>query len=282
MAYALLVVAWFGASPPGAGPDEYAYSLKADAAGRGVLVGEPVAVAELAADPQLRLGLATVPRLDQITRAVVLPADLVYPPVPCFAFQPGVSATCARSEPRLPGTQPVRVLAYMQAYPPFLFVTPGLLTRLAGDRESALWLARAAATAVVMVLLALAIVAASYRRHGVIALMGVALALTPVALSTAGVLGSSGAEIAAAIVVVVCALRLADGERAPSWLWLVLGAAGVVLALSRTLGPVWLALDAGLWLGLAGGRAIARIVRGSGPVAVAAVGAVVAAAVVSV
>ena len=78
-----------------------------------------------------------------------------------------------------------------------------------------------------------------------VSLTGMVVAVTPMAVFLAATLNPSGLEIMSALAFVSALIRLTRDEadhRSARWSWTVAAVSGVVLALSRTQGPVWAAL----------------------------------------
>src|SRR5207248_2659792 len=92
---------------------------------------------------------------------------------------------------------------------------------------------------------------------------GVVVAVTPMVLFLGGVVNPGGTEIAAALAFWVCGLVLTSRatERVENWLVTGAGIAGCVLALSRPLGPLWIALIALTILGVADRAALRSVAR---------------------
>ena len=76
-----------------------------------------------------------------------------------------------------------------------------------------------------------------------VSLVGIVVALTPMAVFLSATLNPSGLEIMSAVAFISAALHLTRYDGAPKQAWISLGISGVVLALSRTQGPVWIVLS---------------------------------------
>jgi hypothetical protein len=262
--FALLLVAWAFADPPGASPDEPAHYIKAVAAGHGDLRG--------VADPSAAVPGATPAQaawLRTVTRDFTIPGPLVPAQFACEGLHPDVTARCHLA-PAPQAQQPTRLPSYVGDYPPTLYVGAGVLMRAAGDAVTALLVGRLASAAVVLVLLGLAaaLLASRRRPH---ALAALAVAVTPMVVFLGSSLNPNGGEIAAAICFTAGCLRLSRAEPSPPWVWLVTGVVAALLAASRTLGPVWVGMILLVALVLLGPRAaFARIRAGGGWAAIAA------------
>src|SRR5687767_196350 len=99
--YALLLAAWIGGNPPGAGPDEPAHHIKAVAAAHGKLVGQSVPPDPMHSARQRRF-------LEKVLQAFPVPTDVSANSLwGCNAFRP-VSASCLNAPlPAYPGDPPV-------------------------------------------------------------------------------------------------------------------------------------------------------------------------------
>lgn len=252
--FGLLLVAWAFADPPGASPDEPAHYIKAVAAGRGDIRGVP--------DPTAVVPGATVAQaawLRTVTRDFEIEGQLVPANFACEGLHPDVTASCHLA-PVQPQRQPVRLPSYVGDYPPTLYVGPGLLMRIAGDAVTALLVGRLASAALVLALLGLAAaLLGSPRRPQALAML--AIAATPMVVFLGSSLNPNGGEVAAAACFAAGCLRLSRGSMPPSWAWPATGVAGAILASSRTLGPLWVALIVVVVLVLAGMRGSLTRVR---------------------
>ncbi len=271
LAYLALVVAWVGANPPGAAPDEPAHYVKALGAGAGQLAGRPL-------PDRSEEGLTSLtPRQTawqlRTSRLVAVPPALAAPPwLSCNAHLTEVSSACR--EPGEPAPDRDVQPTYVGTYQPFLYVVPGWVARLAGDVSNAILLARGAGVIVALALVALAVLTLWDPEVGAASLVGLLLALTPMVVFLASAVSASGAEVAAGLCYLAAVLRLCR-RRAPSTLaWVALALGGSVLSSSRSLGPVWVVLGAAVLPAVVGVRASVAVVRDGGRRALAAAGAV--------
>jgi hypothetical protein len=131
-------------------------------------------------------------------------------------------------------------------YQPLPYCLPGLFTHLGSSPFEADWLGRCAAGITCWCFLVLAV--ALLWNGSPLSLVGLLVASSPMALFVAASLTPSGLEIAAGVAFAasLCRVWRDDAVRGP--VWLVLGAAGATLALSRS-------------------SASARVVRPGAPVA---------------
>jgi hypothetical protein len=84
-----------------------------------------------------------------------------------------------------------------------------------------------------------------------LSLLGLVVGTTPMVLFVASTLNSSALETTAGVACAAALLRLSRG-RPEGWAWLALAGSGVLLALSRTTGPLWIVLDVGLFVAFVG------------------------------
>jgi hypothetical protein len=94
-----------------------------------------------------------------------------------------------------------------------------------------------------------------------VSLIGILIALTPMAVFLSATLNPSGIEITSALGFFSALLCLGRGNACPG-AWLTLGVSGFVLALSRLQGPVWVLLDLAVVILLTGvGPAVSTALR---------------------
>jgi len=262
--FAVLVVAHLAGEPPFAGPDESAHYYRALSLTTDGLVGEPVALRE-----PLRLSPRQAAVVGQEVRLVTVPAGLRTGHATCHANRPHASAACllATAEPVPAGAS--QVDTPVGTYPPAAYALPGLAARLGRDAVTAVTLASAASALTCLALLGLAVVLLWRPEAGPLSLVGVLVATPPMVLSTAASLNPSGPEIAAAVALGAATVSLGRAaasrpQAAPDrWgaAWAVVALAGPVLALSRSVGPAWLAVHLGVLVGWVGPRGLWRAVR---------------------
>ena len=274
-AYSLLTTSFMFSTPPGASPDEGVHYLKAVAAGRGdiVLRKEPPPLPPTGVPKTIRW-------LHLQTRLVTVPPHLAPAPFSCWSYQFYVGA-CKPGDPaRSPTpTSTMEMGTHVGRYPPYGYIVPGALMRLAGDPTSALRWGRVGVALSSMVLLAVAALALADRDP--ISISGLVAAMTPMVVYLFASLSGNGVEIAAGICFLACILRLTRPSP-PGWLWWATAAAGAVLCLTRDLGPVWMLIDVAVFLSLAGIPAARRAWRSGGRAAAAALIIIACSAVMSV
>lgn len=254
--YLLLGVAWLGSNPVAAAPDEDAHLVKALGVAR-LNIGDPFA------GPVNPSDLGAV-RNASTSRVVTIPAQLSPAGYTCFQFLPEVTAECQPEPPAATGD--IRATTTLGAYPPFAYLPYGLAARAASSPERAFTQGRVVVLAETAVLLWLAgwhLVRWLGRR----ALVGVALALTPVAVFCSAILSTSGLEIfgALGVVAVVTVASRRPVSLAGRGTQAVMLVSGSALILSRQLGMVTMAALVALLLGVGGWPVLWKgLRRGSG------------------
>jgi Predicted membrane protein (DUF2142) len=227
-----LTVLWSLASPVFAGPDEPAHVIRAVALDHGQLTGR---------DPRRPLGKTLQP---VGASARVVRAPEVFGSVgtrPCFAGKPDEVALC------LDFTGPTRdtdLVTYAAGQPPVYYAAVGVASWLWRPGVAGFYLMRFLSALVTGALIATAITALRWFSAPRLLAAGLVLAITPTVLFIGGVVHPSGPEIAAAIALWTSGLALVSSseQRVDNRLVTATGVAGCVLALSRPLGPLWLAL----------------------------------------
>lgn len=283
--FGLLAVAWAMADPPGAPPDEATNFVRAVAVGRGEWRGTapapaPTAAAVAAPGDPLATTLAWQLRT---TRVFDVPVRLDPVPFACLPVDPNVSAACLSARP-LPGpgsrrTGDEAIPSYVGTYQPVGFVAAGVASRWANDAATALRLARLGDVALWVALVAMALAVLGDGRRPGLSLLGPVVAVTPMAVFLGASVSPNGIEIAAAVALWAALLRVARPEPPSVRAWVVVAVSGVVLAFTRSLGPVFLAFPVVASIVLLGPRQAWQRLRLGGGVATVAVVAVAAAVV---
>jgi Predicted membrane protein (DUF2142) len=292
----LMGVAWLMATPPGSAFDEPAHYTKAIGVGRGEFRGQaPTArpedvrtlfeVARKNPDALKALGGAVTSPAGRwqmrTQRRFHVPPSLFSENLGCTYGRRDASAACvARPQPPVVPTGPVG--SYVGTYQPYLYLPAGLAIRAANSPYAALRLGRAAMLLVSLMLLIAAVWILWTPRAGSLSLLGLVVAVTPMVIFVASVLSPSGPEVAAATCFSAALLRLGRDEPAPSWIWLGVGASGMVLAAARSLGPAYVLLIFVVVTALVGSRSLGRALWSGGRRAVAAGLAIAAAAAAGV
>ena len=197
----------------------------------------------------------------QTTRDFWVPAGLAFLGFGCESGDPDASASCLDHGRRLPTT---KMGTYVGTYQPYVYLGPGLAMRSTRDGPTAMRLGRLANAVLSLGLVAIAALALWDRSRGALSLAGVIVAVSPAVVFAATTLNPSGPEIAAGICFAASLMRLTRSADRPTWIWVAYGASGAVLALSRSLGPIFVVLIA-LAIALLVGRRGVRAVLGTEP-----------------
>ncbi|WP_322755543.1 DUF2142 domain-containing protein [Frankia sp. Cas3] len=268
------ILLWALTNPPGTAPDEPSHYAKVVAAGHGDIVGATVPFAEIQA---LRaFNEDSLRQVRNAYRSFLLPTDLrVTTNPPCTALHLDASATCLRRPAVVPNG---RVNSIVGAYPPWLYIPAGVLTRAAWSVQSGYVLARLGSAFVSAGLLGAGLWLLlggqppdRIRSQRPLLLAGFAVAVTPMVLFLSSQAGTSGAEVTGAIASIAAVLRLSRAQQPTARTWLVAGAVLATTALSRPLAPLWVAFAITIGIGRLGGPAVLMRVRGAGRPAAAAV-----------
>lgn len=232
-------VLWAVTNPPGAAPDEPSHYVKAVAAGTGDLVGRPVRFASLQ-----RLHAFSPASLRQVRhayRAFTIPARLrTQTNPPCTAFRDGLPSAACLATPR--PTPKGEVYSIVGAYPPWFYLPGGALATLGSSVRSGYLLARLGSALAACLLLAGGTWLLLERaRRPTLLLVGLAVAVTPMAVFLTSEVGSNGAETLGAVASSAAFLRLSRPDPPPRpAVWWVAGALLALTAMSRPLAPVWI------------------------------------------
>lgn len=242
--YGFLALAWAMAQPPFKAPDESAHFVRVLGVAEGQFVGRQAAFNDPAATP-LQHAWA-----QQSTRAFDVPADLSPGPGPCVER----SRPCRR----------VRVASPVGTYQPLPYLLPAALANAGGSATSADRLARLGGLLPWLLLITVAAVLLWDSALPALSLAGLAVAATPMVVFTGATLNGSGLEIVAGLAFAAGLIRCArDAERASGMVIAATAGSGALLALSRSTGPLWIAIDLALLVLLVGGRRVWRVVAAS-------------------
>jgi hypothetical protein len=246
----ILCALWAFANPLLAGPDEPSHVLRAVAIDRGQLTGRSLT-------PAFREQFKH-DRLDYLL--VRVPAFYASNATSCFARVGSRTAECLRFTN---STREVDGATYVARHPPAYYAIVGVASRITHPGTAALYLMRLITAAITGALIATAITALRRAAAPKLLVVGLALAITPMVLFVSSIVNPSGPEVAAAIAVWVCGLLLVSRahERVDRWLVGATGIAGCVLALTRQLGPLWLAIIALTFLGVSNRAALRNLAR---------------------
>ena len=213
------------ATPLGGSPDEPAHIIKAASVVRGQFVGEPTD------QPAVRSVM--------VPEGIATAADW-----PCYAFAPAQSANCLREVPDGTDLWPADTSAGL--YNPTYYLLVGWPSLLTGDTSLAVIGMRVAGALLVTFFLAAGFTALYRLRPSRSTAFGLAAAVTPMVLFLAAAVNPNGLEIATGFALISSLLLLLGPEPlARRWPWLLLAAAaGVLLAQTRGLSPLWMAVIA--------------------------------------
>jgi hypothetical protein len=190
----------------------------------------------------------------------------------CDAFLPAVSAGCLAGG--LPLVTTMDQPTYAGTYQPFVYFPSGLLTWLANDARTALLLARLGIALLCVALIAIGAWLLVRGRRNALALSGLVVAVTPMVVFASATVSASGPEICAGLCFFAVVLRLAQPAGIDRRDWAALAFSGSVLALSRPLGALWMALGALTLVLVVGLRPAWYRLRSGGVSAVVALGMV--------
>jgi hypothetical protein len=251
-----LGVGWAVTNPIGAAPDEPAHYIKALAVGQGEWLGNALAPGEkpVFAEP-VRDALNTLRYVPQLTRRVSIPAQLEPDKSGCTAFNP-VPATCVAAAATVNSRwgNGSAAYTYLGTYQPFVYVLPGLAMHLAATPLQAFIIGRLAFGAIALLLIGLGALLCFEIAPRRAMLVGILASLTPMVVFTSATVSASSSEIAGGVAVSGAVLHLAYEGPHRRVAWLTLAVGGAVLACSRALGPVWVAIFALAMLSLIGWR----------------------------
>lgn len=261
-------------NPAGSAPDEGSHYLKALAVSVGKPAGERVTFPR---PPPKRKGDAWVQRT---ARAVEVPPGLSPEGLQCNAGHPRQSAAC--QEGIHPPEVATRSLSLVGTAQPTTYLLPGILARLAANPVTAIQLGRAGNAVLSLGLIVTAILLLWERSLGVVSIVGLLAAVTPMAVLLASSLTASGPEVAAGLCFFSALLRVTRDLEPRTWNWVALGVSGALLAASRSLGPLWVGLGVTVIVVAHGFRPSWLVLRSAGRRAAWAAAAVTVAVGVSV
>jgi len=267
-AICLLGAAWIVANPPGYTPDEPAHFVKAVGVGEGEWAGRPGAYGIGPGFGPLQLQW-----INRAARVFHVPDRIAPDWFACSLFQPHQSAGCLSHRASNRGGSR---LTYVGTYEPFLYYPAGFVMNRATSAHEALIFGRAVNGGIALALMSAAAFVLWRPGEKGLPLLGLVGAVSPMVIFVASGLAPSGPELGAAVCVVAVVCRLSRPGPASPGVWLVLGAAGAVLALSRSLGPFFLLAHAALLVLLLGPRQVFLTLRSGRWWSAAALAAIVA------
>jgi hypothetical protein len=138
-----------------------------------------------------------------------------------------------------------------------LYLPAGLLARLGNDPLAGFLLGRLGSGTVAIFLIALAAITLCSDGSGFWPMAGLMTAITPMVVFLGASLSPNGPEVAAGICFFAAMLRLGRTATVGRGPWVALAFSGAVLAISRPLGPAFLALQVGCGVVAIGPRVFA-------------------------
>ena len=243
--YAMLAMAWLPSSPATGSPDEGAHYLRALAVATGQVVGSPPPAL---ANPSTA---STTERfMWQTSRTFTLPDRLVPPPtLVCVAFHPERSAACQYDWGITSSDGWSDQISYVGTYQPYLYALPGVFARAGRSFRTGILLGRFATALVCVFLLVVAAAMLWHPTNDTFSLIGMMVAITPMALFMFASVNTSGPEIAGGVCLTAGLLALSRSDPPPRTYWLGAAAGGAMLALGRATGVGMVLVIAGVaWL----------------------------------
>ncbi|HVB06656.1 MAG TPA: DUF2142 domain-containing protein [Acidimicrobiales bacterium] len=263
---------WSAASPILGGPDERAQVIKAAAVDHGQWTGCFLYAPKLGhcvPDPTKPDSQVKLPQFFALIAASVPHDPSDGPDLACTIHRPTVPASCMNSLDRPPSKRDITdgsilyAHTYVARYPPLYYLAVGLPSRLGGSSID-IYLMRLISAALSALFLALAFTAAFCWSRNRLLVLGLLVAVTPMALYLAGVVNPSGLEIASATAfwtagTILVTERLSDAPAGLRWLFALSGA---TFALLRGISPFWVACSLALLALVPRRAALARALRG--------------------
>jgi hypothetical protein len=207
---------------------------------------------------------------------VVIPPGLAPGGFACELSSETKSAACTLTATTNRGA--IQAKTEVGSYQPLPYLLPAAVLGADDHAGGSLRLARLAMVAMWLAALAVAMWALWDERLGIMSITGLLVAITPMVIFVGASLNGSSLEIISSIAFFASLLRLVrpGAERLPTWAWMFTGASGLVLALSRSTGPIWVVLDVTIVVFLAGLRPARSAFRAGGNPALLAAAAVLA------
>ncbi|MDQ0574691.1 DUF2142 domain-containing protein [Agromyces albus] len=224
LSFAALTVAWAVATPLGASPDEPSHLIKASAVVRGELIGD-------ATDKPA------------VTRVDVPEGIAESKGWTCYAFNPTVPASCLDFTEESSGLEPSTTSAGL--YQPLYYALVGWPSLFIENTEVAVLAMRTVSALICSAFLAVAFTALMRWSGRFIVGIGFIAAITPMWYFLAGAVNPNALEVASGLALLVVFLavlkeRAALVPRIPDLV--VLALSGIVLASSRSMSPLWVAM----------------------------------------
>lgn len=224
-AIAALGLAWAAATPMAASPDEPAHIIKAAAVVRGDWLGTPTG----------RAGFTEV----EVPSGVAAAWSWT-----CTAYDETMPASCQGAFRN--GSEPIAAETSAGLYNPVYYLMVGVPTLLTDDPRVAVYAMRALTAIICGFFFAAAAVALLPMTRSFGALVAILGVLTPTTVFLAGSVNPNAVEVssAAALLAALLALVRRDDARIPVPHLVLVGLSGVVLANTRGLSPLWMAVIA--------------------------------------
>lgn len=253
--YAVLGLTWSITNPPFAAPDETQHYLRALGVSQGTLIGDPTYYNGPQLSPK-----ETAWRV-KLTRSVPVPAGLSPTGLDCEVFKRNVTPNCGAGVQ--PNSTKIQEQTDVGRYPPFPYLLPAIVVSQPDNAPAANRLGRLVMLLLWVGMLAWAASILWDPRPGGFSLVGLVVALTPSAVFVGSILSDSGLELIGSVAFFAALMRL--GRPAPSGrgVWALAATGGTVLALSRTVGPVWLVSELAIAVVLVGQRQVRHVLRSS-------------------
>jgi hypothetical protein len=248
---------WAIANPLFAPPDEGSHTIRAAAVARGQLVGSALSVRQTN-DLTWGIGGRQGPPASAY-KSVRVPAIYDTPAYRCFVYQPSVTPACLNFS----GSRRLaHVVTAVPRYPPTYYAWVGITSLPFRAGAEQMYVMRLATVLLMAGLLASAFETIWSLGYSQMASLGLLVALTPQVLFINGAINPSAMEISAGMALWVSGLGLAQAAPSDVSDRLIARAAiaAIVLALARTLAPLWLALIGLTLLPLTSHSTLRRIV----------------------
>lgn len=240
--FVALLAAWVVATPPFDAPDEASHYLRALSLANGTLVDRKV--------PYVNAGLtpSQLAWASGGTTAVLVPPRLAPPGINCLRGRPDIGPGDCSEATEVGDYQPL----------PYLLPAAGIA--ISPDFTTALWLGRLASALQSLAFLLLALVL--IWSGSALSLAGLLAAVTPLVLFAGSIINPNGLQIAAGLALTCAVLRASRSVlRTPRWVWVALAISQFVTLVAWQLGPVFVAADLVLALGLLGRTGLRQLRR---------------------
>ena len=237
--YALLIVAWLGASGPFTAPDEDLHFIRAIGVGQGELIG----VAGEYFDPDF--SPTQTAWANENARMVSIPPGLSPEGVLCQKGRRFEAIDCLdKIDPPLESTN---LATAVGTYPPWPYLVPGwavIGSHAALDTGlfTSFYVGRTGAALTAIGLIWAALWFLDQGDSDGYWLMAPLMVFTPMLVYISSALNSSGVEIASGLAFMTGLLRWADQGELSRSEWFILATSAGVLCVTRSTGPLWAAL----------------------------------------